>query len=100
MKFIKFPTQAQVAAALLLAAGVASAASVKSYQVTGPIVEINETSITVEKGKGEKWVIARAPETKVEGGELKPGAKVTVYYTMSAASIEVKGDTKAEKKKK
>ena len=60
--------------------------------------------IIVEKGK-EKWEIARDKDSKVTGGELKVGSKVTVYYTMKATSIEVKGEgkkaepTKAEPKK-
>jgi deoxycytidine triphosphate deaminase len=60
--------------------------------------------IVVEKGK-EKWEIARDKDTKVTGGDLKVGSKVTVFYTMKASSIEVKGEakkaepTKAEPKK-
>ncbi len=70
-----------------------------TYQVTGPVLEVKENSITVQKGK-EKWEIARDKDTKVTG-DLKVGSKVTVYYTMKAASIEVKGEQKkkAEKKK-
>ena len=49
--------------------------------------------IVVQKGK-EKWEIARDKDTKVTGGDLKVGSKVTVYYTMKAASIEVKGEGK------
>ena len=69
-------------------------AAVKTYQVTGPITEVTDTTITVEKAKGEKWTIARDPSTKVTGGELKAGSKVTIQYSMSAASVEVKGDKK------
>ncbi len=70
-----------------------------TYQFTGPVLEVKENSITVQKGK-EKWEIARDKDTKVTG-DLKVGSKVTVYYTMKAASIEVKGEQKkkAEKKK-
>jgi hypothetical protein len=42
----------------------------------------------------EKWEIDRDKDTKVMGGDLKVGSKVTVYYTMEAASIEVKGEGK------
>jgi cytochrome c1 len=61
-----------------------------AYQVTGPVVEVTDTKIVVEKGK-EKWEIARTPGTAVKG-DLKKGAKVTVEYTMSAIRIEVKDD--------
>jgi hypothetical protein len=51
----------------------------KSYQVTGPVLEVAATRIVVQKGD-EKWEIARNPQTKVTG-DLKVGAKVTIYYT-------------------
>jgi hypothetical protein len=60
----------------------------KTYQVTGPAVEVSDSSIVVQKGK-EKWEIARSPNTAVKG-DLQKGAKVTVEYTMSATQIEVK----------
>ena len=76
----------------LLAASTALAAG-KTYQVTGPVAEVSDTAIVVtqEKGKnkGEKFEFARTPETKVTG-DLVKGAKVTVEYTMSAKSVEVK----------
>jgi hypothetical protein len=59
-----------------------------SYQVTGPVLEVTETKIVVQKDK-EKWEIARTADTKVTG-DLKVGAKVTVQYTMTAKSVEVK----------
>jgi hypothetical protein len=68
----------------------------KTYQVTGPILEITDTTITVQKGK-EKWEIARTKDTKVTG-ELKVGAKVTIMYTMTAVSAETKGDAKGDAK--
>ena len=83
-----------LAAALNLSAS--GAPAVNDYQVTGPILELTDTKIVVEKGK-EKWEIARTPDTKVTG-ELKVGAKVTIHYTMSAGSVEVKPDAKADAK--
>jgi hypothetical protein len=77
--------------ALALAAGTFSssaAEAVKSYQVTGPVLELTDTKIVVQKGD-EKWEIARTPDVKVTG-TLKVGAKVTIHYTMSAKSVEVK----------
>jgi hypothetical protein len=69
-----------------------------TYQVTGPVLEVSDTSITVQKGK-EKWTLARDKSTKVTG-ELKVGAKVTIMYSMTAVSIEAKGDAKADAKAK
>ncbi len=69
-------------------------APVLAYQVTGPVVEVTDSKIVVQKGK-EKWEIARTPATAVKG-DIKKGAKVTVEYTMSATKIEAKD----EKKKK
>jgi hypothetical protein len=77
------------------AAGSARAAD-KTYQVTGPVLEVSDTSITVEKGK-EKWQLARDKDTKVTG-DLKVGAKVTIMYTMTAKSVEVKGGDAKEAK--
>lgn len=72
----------------LLASPLAMAASSKTYQVTGPVLEVTDASIVVQKGK-EKWEIARDKDTKVKG-DLKVGGKVTVEYRMSATSIEAK----------
>ncbi|MEK7759669.1 MAG: hypothetical protein AAB304_08715 [Pseudomonadota bacterium] len=63
-----------------------------AYQVTGPVVEVTDTKIVVEKGK-EKWEIARTPGTVVKG-DIKKGSKVTVEYTMSAIKIEAKDEKK------
>jgi hypothetical protein len=60
----------------------------KSYQVTGPIVELTDTKIVVQKGD-EKWEINRTPDTKVDGS-LKVGAKVTIHYTMTAKTVDLK----------
>lgn len=68
----------------------------KTYQVTGPVLEVTDTSVTVQKGD-DKWELARDASTKITG-ELKVGAKVTIEYTMSATSVEVKAaDAKPEK---
>jgi hypothetical protein len=71
----------------------AFAAGPTEYQWTGTVLEVKSDVLVVEKGK-EKWSIARDAATKVTGGDLKVGSKVTVHYTMKATSIEVKGDGK------
>ena len=89
---------AAVAGIGLLAASIAFAGPTKTYQVTGPVLEVKDDMVIVQKGK-EKWEIAKDKDTKVTG-DLKVGGKVTVMYTMKAATIDVKGEAKAEKKKK
>ena len=74
--------------ALLAGSSLHAEPAAKSYQVTGPIIEITDTKIVVQKGD-EKWEVARSADTKVDG-TLKVGAKVTIHYTMSAKSVEVK----------
>lgn len=71
-------------------------AATKSYQVTGPVVEVNDQSIVVQKGN-EKWEIARTADTKLQGTP-KVGDKVTVNYTMTATSIENKAGSAKKKK--
>jgi hypothetical protein len=73
----------------------AQAGSLKSYQVTGPVLEVNDSMIVVQKGK-ERWEIARDANTKMKG-EVQVGSKVTIMYTMTATEVEAKGD-KAVKK--
>jgi hypothetical protein len=82
---------------VVLAAPVARAESPKTYQVTGPITELTDSTITVQKGK-EKWQIARDKDAKITGGDLKVGSKVTIEYTMTAKTVEVKGDAKTDTK--
>ena len=66
-----------------------------AYQVTGPVLDVTDSKIVVEKGK-EKWEIARDKDTKVTG-ELKKGARVTIEYRMIAQNVEVK-DAKGKPK--
>ena len=66
------------------------------YQVTGPVTEVTDTKIVVEKGKEkERHEFERSPDTKVTG-DLKVGAKVTVYYKMIATAVESKADAAAK----
>jgi len=82
-------------AATSIALSGAFAASPSTYQVTGPVVEVTDTMITVMKGK-EKFEVARDSSTKVTG-DLKVGDKVTIMYTMTAKEIEAKADKAAKK---
>lgn len=87
-----------IACALIFMVSVAFAAGPKTYQVTGPVLELTADMIVVQKGK-DKWEVARDAATKVTG-DLKVGSKVTIEYTMKAATVEVKDAKKAEPKKK
>ncbi|HEY3174016.1 MAG TPA: hypothetical protein VGK86_15720 [Thermoanaerobaculia bacterium] len=69
----------------------------KTYQVTGPVLEVTNDMIAVQKGK-DRWEIARDPSTKVTGN-LKVGDKVTIEYRMIATSVEIKPAVAAKKKK-
>ena len=75
--------------------GPAHAESTKTYQVTGPVLEVTDSTITVQKGK-EKWQLARDKETK-GASDVKVGDKVTIEYTMAAKAVESKGGAKADK---
>jgi hypothetical protein len=96
MKNLKSIGAAILCGLLLLGAATLNAADVKSYQVTGPVLEVTPTSITVQKGE-DKWEIARNKNTKING-DVKVGAKVTIYYKMVADEVEVK-DAKDKPKK-
>jgi hypothetical protein len=80
-------------AAFLLFSG-----SALAYQVTGPVLEVTDSKIVVQKGK-DKWEIGRDASTKVTG-DLKVGSKVTIEYKMTATSVDVKSDAKAKDTKK
>ena len=86
-----------IVCAIVLVASLAFAGQPNTYQVTGPVLELKDDVIVVQKGQ-DKWEIARAKDTKVTG-DLKVGSKVTIEYRMTAATIEVK-DAKAKETKK
>lgn len=78
------------AAVAALFATPALAAGAKSYQVTGPVLEVTADTVTVQKGS-EKWQI-NTGGTAPAG--LKAGDKVTVEYTMTATKITAKEEKK------
>jgi len=79
---------AVVLAAYLCAAGSAQAA-MKSYQVTGPVLEVTPTMIAVQKGK-DRWELERDAASGIPA-DIKVGDKVTLQYKMTVTSCEVKG---------
>jgi hypothetical protein len=92
---MKLNTLFSLVAAGTLALSSTALAGAKSYQVTGPVVEVNDSLIVVTKGK-ERFEIDRDSNTKVTG-DLKVGDRVTIMYTMTAKEVEVKADKSAKK---
>jgi hypothetical protein len=84
-----------LAAASLALSNAGFAAGAKTYQVTGPVLEVNDSIIAVQKGK-DRWEINRDTNTKVTG-DVKVGEKVTITYTMSATDVQVKAGKGAKK---
>ena len=95
MKTIKIASITVLAGVLFLTIPAIASPQAKPYQVTGPVLELTETTIVVQKGD-EKWEVARDKGTKVTGN-LKVGAKVTIHYRCVAIDVEVKTQ-KPEKK--
>src|SRR5205814_5815231 len=91
---ITLPLSLMAAASLALSSA-AFAAGAKSDQETGPVWEVTDSIIAVQKGK-DRWEMNRDANTKVTG-DLKVGEKVTVTYTMSATEVEVKAGKGAKK---
>ncbi len=92
--------QGKLGIAGLLLAGLlvssAAWAATKTYQVTGPVLEVSDSMIAVQKGK-DRWEIARDASTKVTG-DLKVGSKVTIEYRMTATAVDVKAAAPSKKK--
>ena len=64
------------AATLFLAGNNSFAAEPNTYQVTGPVLDLKDDIVAVQKGK-ERWEIARDSSTKASG-DMKVGDKVTI----------------------
>ena len=83
-----------LAAVSLAFSGVAFAAGAKTYQVTGTVIEMTGSKITVQKGT-EKWEIDLDPTIKAKG-DVKVGATVTITYVMSATKVKGSAGAAAE----
>jgi len=84
---IKLPLSLLAAASLAFSSA-AFAAGAKTYEATGPVLEVNDSMIAIQKGK-DRWEINRDANTKVTG-DVKVGDKVHITYTMTATEVEVK----------
>lgn len=100
MKMRKLMLIVAVAVLALAPLSTVLAAPAKVYQVTGPVLEVTDTMIVVQKGQ-DRWELTRDASTKVTG-DLKVGAKVTIEYRMTATSVQVKpaAASKAKSNKK
>lgn len=85
-----------IACALALFAAGPAFATTKTYQVTGPVVEVTSDSIIVMKGK-EKWEIAKG--SAEIPADVKKGDKITIEYSMTADKVTAKTASAAPAKK-
>jgi len=101
MKTLKYLVAAAALNSIFLVGPVFASPQARTYQVTGPVLEITDTYIAAVKKGEETWQVARDGGTKISG-DLKVGSKVTIEYRMMATSVEVKDNKagKAEKSKK
>lgn len=81
----KFAALCAVAVVGMIA--VPALAAPKTYQVTGPVVAMDASTITVQKGS-EKWELAVG--SAAVPADVKVGSKVKIEYTMTAATITSK----------
>jgi len=79
---------AAVALSVVLFLALVYAAGPKTYQVTGPVLDIKGDIVTVQKDQ-DKWELMKDADTKITG-TLAVGAKVTIEYKMVATKITVK----------
>jgi len=59
-----------------------------NYQVTGPVLAVTATTITVKKGK-DPWTVSKDAGTQITG-TVAVGAKVTIKYHMVADTVVAK----------
>jgi hypothetical protein len=71
----------------LILAGAAFGAGAKTYKITGTVVAVTGSMVTVEKG-ADRFEIDIDPATTKGSAELKVGSTITVTYVMSATKIE------------
>ena len=85
------------AVALLGFAASPAFAAPKNYQVTGPVLEMTDDMIVVQKGS-DKWEIARDGVTVPD--TVKVGSKVTIEYFMTVKNVTAKDAVPGKIKKK
>ena len=88
MKTVSSLCAVAVCGIILLATSATAAPQAKSYQVTGPVLEVTDTFITVKKGE-DNWQVARDAGTKITGD----------HKAESAPKVEKADKTEKTKKK-
>ena len=64
-------------------------AGAKTYQVTGPVLEVNDSMITVQKGK-DRWELDRDSNTiEVFVGRLRKKLGIDVLHTIRGMGYRV-----------
>ena len=81
-----------VATSFALPALVHAAEAADKYQVTGVVTELTAEKVVLTKANGEKWELKRDPAAATDSA-LKMNEKVTIYYTMTVAKVDVKTAT-------
>ena len=90
---MKTKTFSLIAAASLVLSGMAFAGA-KTYEVTGPVLEVNDSMIVVQRGQGP---LGSGSRFQHQGQRRREGRRQGhVTYTMTAKDVEVKA-AKAEK---
>ncbi len=73
---------------LTAAAPSALALAPTTYDATGPVLEMTDTTLTIMFHGKEKWTFAR--DTTTKGADaIKVGDRVTVHYTMTVGSVDM-----------
>lgn len=76
----------RVVVALVVVMLFASIAVAKTYQFTGKVVAVTDSTIVVDKN-GEKFEMSKDATTKTKG-DIKIGSKVTVKYESRAVEVK------------
>ena len=98
MNILRSTLATATACGLLFSAAAPAFAAPKDYQITGDVVAINDTTISIKKGAAAPWEIGKGADTK-GADTLKVGDHVTVHYTMMAGAVEVGAAGGAKEKK-
>jgi hypothetical protein len=82
VRTLAFTGALSIAVLSVLSAAAPSKAKVHGFALSGTVASVDEAGKTfvVASASGRKTTLAWTPATKVTGGVLKPGEKVTLRY--------------------
>ena len=66
---------------------ISAVANARTYQVTGPVTAVTNTTVTVQKGKSP-WIILKGTNAQLR--DVKVGGKITVKYHIVADTVMMK----------